>query len=78
MVSVSWPTAEMSGIGDSAAAEIAVPVRAELFALVDELGRRSQHCLSRMAERARERFDLTLSRWPQPESLFAPAAQRLD
>ena len=62
----------------TAAAEIAVPVRAELFALVDELGRRSQHCLSRMAERARERFDLTLSRWPQPESLFAPAAQRLD
>ena len=62
----------------TAAAEIAVPVRAELFALVDEFGRRSLHCLSRMAERARERFDLTVCRWPKAEALFAPAAQRLD
>ena len=62
----------------TAAAEIAVPVRAELFAMVDELGRRSQQCLSRMADRARERFDLTVGRWPQPQALFAPAAQRLD
>ncbi|HYI43380.1 MAG TPA: exodeoxyribonuclease VII large subunit [Sphingomicrobium sp.] len=62
----------------TAAAEIAVPVRAELFALVDEFARRSTQCLSRMAERARERLDLTVCRWPQPESLFAPAGQRLD
>ncbi len=62
----------------TAAAEIAVPVRAELFALVDDLGSRSRHCLSRMAERARERLELTACRWPQPQSLFAPAAQRLD
>jgi exodeoxyribonuclease VII large subunit len=57
---------------------LAVPVRAELFAFIDELGRRAQHCLSRKADRARERFDLTTCRWPQPESLFAPVAQRLD
>jgi exodeoxyribonuclease VII large subunit len=62
----------------TAAAEMAVPVRAELFAFVDELGRRAQHCLSRMAERARERFDLTVCRWPEPQELFAPATQRLD
>ncbi|HET9810902.1 MAG TPA: exodeoxyribonuclease VII large subunit [Sphingomicrobium sp.] len=62
----------------TAAAEIAVPVRAELFAMLDELGRRGQNCLSRMAERARERFDLTVCRWPEPQTLFAPAAQRLD
>jgi exodeoxyribonuclease VII large subunit len=62
----------------TAAAEIAVPVRSELFSLVDELGRRSQHCLSRMADRARERLELTASRWPEPQALFAPAAQRLD
>ena len=62
----------------TAAAEIAVPVRAELFALVDELSRRAQQCLSRLAERARERFDLTICRWPKAEALFAPAAQRLD
>ncbi len=62
----------------TAAAEMAVPVRAELFALIDEFGRRSQHCLSRMAERARERFDLIVCRWPQADALFAPADQRLD
>jgi exodeoxyribonuclease VII large subunit len=62
----------------TAAAEIAVPVRAELFAFVEELGRRSGNCLSRMSDRARERLELTVCRWPQPEALFAPAAQRLD
>ncbi len=62
----------------TAAAEIAVPVRSELFAAVDEFGRRAQHCLSRMADRARERLDLTVCRWPEPQGLFAPAAQRLD
>jgi exodeoxyribonuclease VII large subunit len=62
----------------TAAAEIAVPVRAELFALVGELGRRSQNCLSKMADRSRERLDLTVCRWPEPQALFAPAAQRLD
>jgi exodeoxyribonuclease VII large subunit len=62
----------------TAAAEIAVPVRAELFALVDELGRRTQQCLERMADRARERLELTVCRWPEPQALFAPAAQRLD
>lgn len=62
----------------TAAAEIAVPVRAELFAFVEELGRRAGNCLSRMADRARERLELTVCRWPQPEALFAPAAQRLD
>jgi exodeoxyribonuclease VII large subunit len=62
----------------TAAAEIAVPVRAELFALVGELGRRSQNCLSKMADRSRERLELTVCRWPEPQALFAPAAQRLD
>jgi exodeoxyribonuclease VII large subunit len=62
----------------TAAAEIAVPVRADLFAFVEELGRRAANCLSRMADRARERLELTVCRWPQPEALFAPAAQRLD
>jgi exodeoxyribonuclease VII large subunit len=57
---------------------MAVPVRAELFAFVDELARRAQHCLSRQADRARERLELTLCRWPQPEALVAAPAQRLD
>ena len=62
----------------TAAAEMAVPVRAELFAAVEEYGRRAQHCLARMADRARERLELTACRWPEPQALFAPSAQRLD
>ena len=62
----------------TAAAEIAVPVRAELMAEVEDLGRRAASCLTAHARRARERLDLTLHRWPQPDSLFAPATQRVD
>jgi exodeoxyribonuclease VII large subunit len=62
----------------TAAAEIAVPVRTELLAQLAELAHRAQHCLSRRAERGRERFELTVCRWPEPQALFAPMAQRLD
>jgi len=62
----------------TAAAEIAVPVRSELFAQLGELQHRAQHCLSRRIERGRERFDLTVGRWPEPHVIFAPTAQRLD
>jgi exodeoxyribonuclease VII large subunit len=62
----------------TAAAEIAVPVRAELFAQLSELQHRAQHCLSRRIERGRERFDLTVCRWPEPQAIFAPVVQRLD
>ena len=57
----------------TAAAEIAVPVRAELFALLDELGRRGAHCLTARADRARERLDLTACRWPQPRGAVRAA-----
>jgi exodeoxyribonuclease VII large subunit len=62
----------------TAAAEIAVPVRAELFAQLSELAHRSQQCLSRRIERGRERFDLAVCRWPEPQAILAPAAQRVD
>lgn len=62
----------------TAAAEIAVPVRADLMAEVEDLGRRSASCLTVHARRARERLDLTLHRWPAPEALFAPMTQRVD
>jgi len=62
----------------TAAAELAVPVRTELMAGVQELGRRAASCLTVHARRARERLDLTLHRWPRPETLFAPVAQRVD
>jgi exodeoxyribonuclease VII large subunit len=62
----------------TAAAELAVPVRAELFAQLSELGHRAQHCLARRTERSRERLDLTVCRWPEPQAIFAAAIQRLD
>jgi exodeoxyribonuclease VII large subunit len=62
----------------TAAAEIAVPVRGELLAQLGELSHRAQHCLARRAERCRERLDLTVCRWPEPQAIFAPMAQRLD
>ena len=62
----------------TAAAELAVPVRSELLGQLDELMHRARHCVARRADRSRERFDLTVCRWPEPQALFAPAAQRLD
>ena len=62
----------------TAAAEIAVPVRSELFAQLSELAHRGQHCLARRTERSRERLELSLARWPQPQSLFTPKARRID
>ena len=62
----------------TAAAELAVPVRAELFASLADLGRRASDCLGSRADRARERLELTVCRWPQPEALFAPLIQRSD
>jgi exodeoxyribonuclease VII large subunit len=62
----------------TAAAELAVPVRSELMAQLAELAHRGRSCLGRHADRARERYALTVCRWPEPQALFAPAAQRLD
>ncbi len=62
----------------TAAAEIAVPVRSELLGQLGELAHRAGHCLARRAERCRERLDLTICRWPEPQAIFAPMVQRLD
>ena len=62
----------------TAAAEIAVPVRSELFAQLGELQHRAQQCLSRRIERSRERLDLTICRWPEPHAIYAPIVQRVD
>ena len=62
----------------TAAAEIAVPVRSELFAQLSELAHRARNCLARRAERCRERFELTVCRWPEPQAIFAPMVQRVD
>ena len=62
----------------TAAAEVAVPVRAELYSQLRDLQHRGQECLSRRVERTRERFELTVCRWPEPQAIFAPMIQRLD
>jgi exodeoxyribonuclease VII large subunit len=62
----------------TAAAEMAVPVRAELASMLAELGQRTRSCLVRAATRAGERMEQTLVRWPDAAAMFAPAGQRLD
>ena len=62
----------------TAAAEIAVPVRAELLAVVREMGLRTSRCAARAVERAGEQLDYSARRLPPPEALLAPQRQRLD
>jgi exodeoxyribonuclease VII large subunit len=62
----------------TAAAEMAVPVRAELFGQLSELQHRARQCLSRAVDRGRERFERTASRWPEPGAILAPTIQRVD
>ena len=62
----------------TAAAEIAVPVRSELLGQLQQLAHRGSRCLTRAVDRSRERLELVDARWPEPASLLAPAAQRID
>ena len=62
----------------TAAAELAVPVRAELLAQLDDLLARKRRCLQRRADLARERLALTACRWPQADGLLDVRQQRLD
>jgi exodeoxyribonuclease VII large subunit len=62
----------------TAAAEMAVPVRAELLALVRELGARTERCARRTAERGGEQLQALLRHWPEREALLAPQRQKLD
>ncbi|HEX3422356.1 MAG TPA: exodeoxyribonuclease VII large subunit [Sphingomicrobium sp.] len=62
----------------TAAAEIAVPVRSELLNQLGELTHRARHCLARSSQRCRERYDLAISRWPEPRAIFQPIGQKLE
>jgi exodeoxyribonuclease VII large subunit len=62
----------------TAAAEMAVPVRAELLAQVGEAGLRASRCANRALERAGEQLENSLRRFPARDSLMAPQQQRLD
>jgi exodeoxyribonuclease VII large subunit len=62
----------------TAAAELAVPVRAELLAQLAELGVRSARCASRAHERCCEQLENSVRRFPAREAVLAPQRQRLD
>jgi exodeoxyribonuclease VII large subunit len=62
----------------SAAAEMAVPVRAELLGQVGDLGARAGRSARRALERGAEQMQALLRRWPAREAMLAPQRQRLD
>uniref|UniRef100_UPI003B521F03 exodeoxyribonuclease VII large subunit n=1 Tax=Novosphingobium sp. TaxID=1874826 RepID=UPI003B521F03 len=62
----------------TAAAEMAVPVRAELAAALGELDARRNRAIARHVAQARERLDQRARRLPPPQALLAAQAQRLD
>lgn len=62
----------------TAAAEMAVPVRAELMALVRELGLRSARCVLRGVERGWERLEAMRRLLPRPDMLVGTQRQRVD
>lgn len=62
----------------TAAAEMAVPVRADLAATIADLAARQARAVHRPVELGRERLEARLRRLPQPAQLLQPQAQRLD
>ncbi|TCM18621.1 exodeoxyribonuclease VII large subunit [Novosphingobium sp. PhB165] len=62
----------------TAAAEIAVPVRMELAATLDELAYRKRRCALRPVTLGRERLEARVQRLPKPEAILAAKAQKLD
>lgn len=70
--------ADMRAPTPTAAAEIAVPVREDLLAQLDELAMRKRRCAMRPVSLGRERLDARVQRLPRPEALLAPWGQRLD
>lgn len=62
----------------TAAAELAVPVQAELAAFVADLNARQRRALARQLAQARERLEARSQRLPQPQTLLQGQAQRVD
>ncbi len=62
----------------TAAAEAAVPVRADLIGYVDEIGARQRHAMRRTASNYRDRLRAATAGLPRPLDLVASARQRLD
>jgi len=62
----------------TAAAEAAVPVRAELVGYVDDLGGRQRQAARRLAGSARDRLRAAAAGLPRPADLVSTQRQRLD
>ncbi|MEP1420974.1 MAG: exodeoxyribonuclease VII large subunit [Erythrobacter sp.] len=62
----------------TAAAEMAVPVRADLDATVADFAARQRRAVHRPLELGRERLEARVRRMPKIESLLQPQAQKLD
>lgn len=62
----------------TAAAEMAVPVRAELAATLKDFGARKERAILRPVQLGRERLEARVQRLPGPEALLQPPAQALD
>jgi exodeoxyribonuclease VII large subunit len=62
----------------TAAAEAAVPVRADLIGYVDEIGARQRHAMRRTAANYRDRLRAATAGLPRPLDIVAAARQRLD
>jgi exodeoxyribonuclease VII large subunit len=62
----------------TAAAELAVPVRADLLAGLQTLGGRSLRSVQRTFERSGERLTSTARRLPTPDTLLGPQRQHTD
>jgi exodeoxyribonuclease VII large subunit len=62
----------------TAAAEAAVPVRAELVGYVDDQGQRLRNCLRRTLGNDRDRLRAAAAHLPRPLDILAAASQRLD
>ena len=62
----------------TAAAEMAVPVRADLVATLADFANRKRRAVHRPVELGRERLEARVRRMPRAEALLQPQAQRLD
>ena len=62
----------------TAAAELAVPVRADLIATVQSYASRTERCARRYHERGRERLEALVRLLPRRDALLGPQRQRAD
>ncbi|MBO9713136.1 exodeoxyribonuclease VII large subunit [Sphingomonas sp.] len=76
--SLSDFAADLRAPTPTAAAEIAVPVLAELRNNIASLSLRSERCARRYHERARERLDALVRVLPRRDALLGPQRQKLD